>query len=43
MPIRALNFCLLILFVCETFSQTNDSFNLSKIPLKSHFVSKDYS
>jgi len=43
MPIRALNFCLLILFVCETFSQTNDSFNLSKIPLKSHFDSKDYS
>ena len=42
MSIRVLNFCLLILFVCETFSQADDSFNLSKIPLKSHFNSKNY-
>jgi ligand-binding sensor domain-containing protein/DNA-binding CsgD family transcriptional regulator len=32
----------MILFVYEASSQTNDSFNLSKIPLKSHFTSKNY-
>jgi|SaaInlStandDraft_1057018.scaffolds.fasta_scaffold00082_11 DNA-binding CsgD family transcriptional regulator/ligand-binding sensor domain-containing protein len=39
---RILNLCLIILFFCETYSQSNESFNLSKIPLKSHFDPKDY-
>ena len=42
MCFRILNLCLTVLFICEAFSQSNNSHSLTKIPLKSHFTSEDY-
>jgi len=40
MCFRILNLCLTVLFICEAFSQSNNSHSLTKIPLKSHFTSE---
>ena len=42
MYFRILNLIFIFLFICDFHSQTNDSFELNKIPLKSHFDPEDY-
>lgn len=42
MNFRVLNLIFVFLFVSDFYSQTNESFKLNKIPLKSHFDSEDY-